>query len=83
MSNLKSRYQSIHCPFTAAGRIEDLEKFIGRGEFLNAMANRMKAVQVTSLNIVGEQRLGRSSLLYCYEQYNIEKACHKYHLHIT
>ncbi|PHJ59831.1 ATPase AAA [Nostoc linckia z18] len=51
-------------PFLAAGMIEDLRLFVGRKDELNAIASRMKGDQPTSINIVGDKHIGKSSLLY-------------------
>ncbi|MBU7584107.1 MAG: AAA-like domain-containing protein, partial [Nostoc sp. TH1S01] len=51
-------------PFVAAGMIEDPRLFVGRKDELHAIASRMGGAQPTSINIVGEKRIGKSSLLY-------------------
>jgi uncharacterized protein len=51
-------------PFVAAGMIEDPRLFVGRKEQINAIVSRMSGVQPTSINVVGEKRIGKSSLLY-------------------
>ncbi|NET72567.1 MAG: ATP-binding protein [Sphaerospermopsis sp. SIO1G2] len=51
-------------PFVAAGMIEDSRLFVGRREELQAMVSRMTGTQPTSINIYGEKRIGKSSLLY-------------------
>lgn len=51
-------------PFVAAGMIEDPRLFVGRKDELHAIASRMQGVQPTSINIVGDKRIGKSSLLY-------------------
>ncbi len=53
-------------PFVAAGMIEDPKLFVGRKDELHAIASRMSGVQPTSINIVGDKRIGKSSLLYHY-----------------
>ncbi len=55
-------------PFVAAGMIEDSRLFVGRKDELNAIASRMKGDQPTSINIVGEKHIGKSSLLYYFVQ---------------
>ncbi|NET07543.1 MAG: ATP-binding protein [Symploca sp. SIO2B6] len=60
--------QLPHCPFVAAGRIEDPQFFVGRREELDFITSRMTAVQPTSINVVGERRIGKSSLLYHFFQ---------------
>ncbi|MBK1989260.1 ATP-binding protein [Sphaerospermopsis aphanizomenoides BCCUSP55] len=51
-------------PFVAAGMIEDSRLFVGRQDELQAMVSRMTGAQPTSINIYGEKRIGKSSLLY-------------------
>ncbi|MEH2183455.1 hypothetical protein [Nostoc sp.] len=51
-------------PFVAAGMIEDPRLFVGRKDELYAIASRMKGVQPTSINIVGDKHIGKSSLLH-------------------
>jgi hypothetical protein len=51
-------------PFVAAGMIKDPKLFVGRKDELRAIASRMSGVQPTSINLVGEKRIGKSSLLY-------------------
>lgn len=51
-------------PFVAAGMIEDSRLFVGRGDELHAMVSRMTGAQPTSINIYGDKRIGKSSLLY-------------------
>jgi uncharacterized protein len=51
-------------PFVAAGMIEDTTRFVGRKDELHAIASRMKGDQPTSINIVGEKHIGKSSLLH-------------------
>jgi hypothetical protein len=55
-------------PFVAAGMIEDPKLFVGRKDELRAIASRMNGVQPTSINLVGEKRVGKSSLLYHFFQ---------------
>jgi uncharacterized protein len=50
--------------FVAAGMIEDPRLFVGRKDEINAIVTRMEGVQPTSINVVGEKRIGKSSLLY-------------------
>lgn len=56
------------CPFVAGPKIEDPRLFVGREEELNAIVWRMRGVQPTSVNVVGERRIGKSSLLYHFRQ---------------
>ncbi|MEH2081448.1 MAG: hypothetical protein V7K89_16045 [Nostoc sp.] len=51
-------------PFVAAGMIEDPRLFVGRKDELYAIASRMKGDQPTSINIVGDKHIGKSSLLH-------------------
>jgi len=51
-------------PFVAAGMIEDPRLFVGRKDELYAIASRMSGAQPTSINIFGDKRIGKSSLLY-------------------
>lgn len=51
-------------PFVAAGMIEDPRLFVGRGDELQAIVSRMTGAQPTSINIYGDKRIGKSSLLY-------------------
>jgi uncharacterized protein len=55
---------SFSNPFVAGARLQDLQKFVGREEELRAIASLMSGDQPTSVNIVGERRIGKSSLLY-------------------
>ena len=43
-------------------------RFVGRREELNLLARRMDGAQPTSVNVVGERRIGKSSLLYHFMQ---------------
>lgn len=52
------------CPFVAGPKIEDPRLFVGRREELAAIAWRMTGTQPVSINVVGERRIGKSSLLY-------------------
>ena len=61
-STLPSAFRS--CPFVAGPMITCTELFVGRKEALHTMTNAMVGAQPTSLNIVGERRVGKSSLLY-------------------
>lgn len=51
-------------PFVAAGMIEESRLFVGRRDELQAIVSRMSGAQPTSINIYGEKRIGKSSLLY-------------------
>jgi hypothetical protein len=56
------------CPFVAGSKIEDSWRFVGRQDELHAIASRMSGVQPTSVNVVGDKRIGKSSLLYHFSQ---------------
>jgi hypothetical protein len=43
-------------------------RFVGRREELSLLAHRMDGAQPTSVNVVGERRIGKSSLLYHFFQ---------------
>jgi uncharacterized protein len=51
-------------PFVAGGKIENPSYFVGRKDELNNIISLMTGAQSTSINVVGEKRLGKSSLLY-------------------
>lgn len=51
-------------PFIAGPMLQYPEKFVGRKQELRAILSRMEGSQPTSLNIVGEHQIGKSSLLY-------------------
>ncbi|MEL7243175.1 MAG: ATP-binding protein [Cyanobacteria bacterium J06573_2] len=51
-------------PFIAGPTLQNPEKFVGREEELRGIIGRMGGSQPTSLNIVGEHQIGKSSLLY-------------------
>ncbi len=52
------------CPFVAGAMIRDPRLFVGRKAELRNIAARMQGAQPTSINVVGERRTGKSSLLY-------------------
>lgn len=56
------------CPFVAGPMITDSSRFVGRREELRFLAGRMAGAQPTSVNVVGERRMGKSSLLYHFFQ---------------
>ncbi|MDU9048678.1 MAG: ATP-binding protein [Candidatus Electrothrix sp. Rat3] len=56
------------CPFVAGPMITDPSRFVGRREELALLARRMDGAQPTSVNVVGERRMGKSSLLYHFFQ---------------
>lgn len=49
-------------PFTQRGTIRDPDQFFGREAKLNQIFDRLKTMQ--SVSVVGERRIGKSSLLY-------------------
>ena len=51
-------------PFVAGPKLQNPQLFIGRKEELQAIFSRMSGVQPTSVSIVGETQIGKSSLLY-------------------
>lgn len=52
------------CPFVAGGMITDPRLFVGRKAELRTLTSRMQGAQPISVNVVGERRIGKSSLLY-------------------
>jgi AAA+ ATPase superfamily predicted ATPase len=50
--------------FVAAGTITDPRLFVGRKDELQSILSRMTGAQPTSINIYGDKRIGKSSLLY-------------------
>jgi hypothetical protein len=52
------------CPFLAGPMITNPRFFVGRQAELDMMTSRMIGVQPISINVVGERRIGKSSLLY-------------------
>jgi len=55
-------------PFIVGPPIKDPHFFVGRKDELNEIINFIDGVQPTSVNIVGERRIGKTSLLYHLEQ---------------
>ncbi len=51
------------CPFVAGPKIDDPRCFVGRREELKFLAARMSGSQPVSVNVTGERRIGKSSLL--------------------
>ena len=58
----------MSCPFVAGPKIKELNRFAGRREELKFLADRMSGSQPVSVNVVGERRIGKSSLLYHFWQ---------------
>ncbi|CAK8719859.1 hypothetical protein GKODMF_11450 [Candidatus Electrothrix gigas] len=59
---------SVLSPFVAGPMIKDPSLFVGRKEELRILAGRMSGVQPVSVNVIGERRIGKSSLLYHFLQ---------------
>lgn len=55
-------------PFVTGPMITDSGLFVGRKEELRFLAKRMSGVQPVSVNVIGERRIGKSSLLYHFFQ---------------
>lgn len=55
-------------PFFAGSMIDDPLQFVGREEELDAITKGMIASSAISINVVGEKRIGKSSLLYNFFQ---------------
>jgi AAA+ ATPase superfamily predicted ATPase len=55
-------------PFIAGSMIDDPRQFVGREEELDAITKGMIAASAISINVVGEKRIGKSSLLYNFFQ---------------
>lgn len=56
------------CPFVADSMITDPQHFVGRKAELQLITDKMSAVHPVSINVVGRQRIGKSSLLYHFFQ---------------
>jgi len=52
------------CPFAAGSMLTEDQFFVGRQVELDFITSRMAAAQPTSINVVGEKRIGKSSLLW-------------------
>lgn len=50
-------------PFYAASKITDLRYFVGYQQQLDRITNRAVGDQPTSINVIGDKRIGKSSLL--------------------
>lgn len=59
---------SVLSPFVAGPMIKDPGLFVGRKEELRTLAGLMSGVQPVSVNVIGERRIGKSSLLYHFFQ---------------
>jgi len=51
-------------PFYFSGKITDPTRFIGRKDEIRFITQRMDGAQMTSVGVVGERRIGKSSLLH-------------------
>lgn len=56
-------------PFYALTKITDSQYFVGRKAELDFIATKAIAVQPIAVNVVGEKRIGKSSLLYHFFQF--------------
>lgn len=63
---MSSAHDLLPCPFVAGPKITDLRLFVGRKNELDVIAGHMNGIQPTSINLVGERRIGKSSLLYAF-----------------
>lgn len=52
------------CPFAVGSKITDRKSFIGRRDEIEFILSHMQGDQPTSVSIVGNRRIGKSSLLY-------------------
>jgi uncharacterized protein len=58
------------CPFVAGGMLTESQFFVGREQEIGFVMRMMTNAQPTSVNIVGDRRIGKSSLLhYIYRNY--------------
>lgn len=55
-------------PFLVGPMIKDMRYFVGRREELHRLTTAMDKTQATSVNVIGERRIGKSSLLYHFFQ---------------
>ena len=58
-------------PFTIRGTLQNPEAFIGRGAEINDIITRLRSMQ--SCSVVGERRIGKSSLLYHLSQTGVQR----------
>ncbi len=61
----------MHSPFTIGSMIQNPEAFIGRSAELNHILTRLRTMQ--SCSVVGERRIGKSSLLYHLSQTGVQR----------
>jgi uncharacterized protein len=58
------------CPFIADKMLTEKQFFVGRQAEIKIVVGMMTNVQTTSINIIGDRRIGKSSLLYrIYQDY--------------
>lgn len=65
---MTSAHNLTVCPFVAGPKIIDLRLFVGRTEELRKITNHINDTQPVSVNVTGERRIGKSSLLYALTQ---------------
>ena len=58
-------------PFTIRGALQKPEEFVGRTAELNHITTRLRSMQ--SCSVVGERRIGKSSLLYHLHQTGVKR----------
>ena len=56
------------CPFIAGPMLTDPNLFFGREDELRILVGKLRGRQPVSVNLVGERRIGKSSLLYHFVQ---------------
>jgi len=59
----RKKQKTINNPFTFGNPIRDSERFIGRAEDIRQITNRLLSSARESTSIVGERRIGKTSLL--------------------
>jgi uncharacterized protein len=72
---------ATRCPFIADKMLTDSQFFVGRQAEIKFVMGMMTNVQPTSVNIVGDRRIGKSSLLYriCQNYKNLVVSCNRQH----
>jgi hypothetical protein len=68
VENLSMTSSLPSCPFVAGSKITDPRFFVGRNKELQAITSGMTNAQPASINVVGQRRIGKSSLLYHFFQ---------------
>ncbi|WP_339137197.1 MAG: ATP-binding protein [Candidatus Electrothrix sp. GW3-4] len=66
-------------PFVAGPMITTPSRFVGRREELTLLAQQMDGAHPTSVNVVGERHMGKSSLLYHFVQTWEQRVNHPSH----